>query len=161
MRLKLPADLVGPRVTETGFMAPSVLTSTSYLAAADAFVVPLNENLSSRARWPSRVNMALAWGVPVVVSRVGDLPRFLEYEEAAFVSNPNAADLAQKIMEVVRDPAAAERVKTAAKRVATLQLSWPGVIDQLEDFYFDVLSRSEPHDAVAPPAREVSMVDTR
>jgi|GEM_PF-1023245 len=161
MRLKLPPDLVGPRVTETGFMAPSVLTSTSYLAAADAFVVPLNENLSSRARWPSRVNMALAWGVPVVVSRVGDLPRFLEYEEAAFVSNPNAADLAQKIMEVVRDPAAAERVKTAAKRVATLQLSWPGVIDQLEDFYFDVLSRSEPHGAVAPPAREVSMVDTR
>ena len=135
-RLKLPADLVGPRVVETGFVSPAVLTN--YLAAADAFVVPLTENLSSRARWPSRVNMALARGIPVVVSRVGDLPRFLEYEGAAFVSNPNADDLARTIMDVIKDPAAAERVKTAAKRVATLQLSWPGVIDQLEDFYLYV-----------------------
>jgi exopolysaccharide biosynthesis WecB/TagA/CpsF family protein len=132
-RLKLPADLLVPRVTETGFVSTSVLTS--YVAAADAFVVPLSENLSSRARWPSRVNTALSRGVPIVVSRVGDLPRFLEHENAAFVADPTAEDLARKIMDVVRDPAAAMRVQTAAKRVATLQLSWHGVIDQLEDFY--------------------------
>lgn len=158
-RLTLPPDLAGPRVVETGYVESSVLTS--YLAAADVFLVPLTENLSSRARWPSRVNMALTCGIPVVVSRVGDLPRFLEYEEAAFVSNPNAADLAQKMMEVVHDPAAAEGVKIAAKRVATLQLSWPGVIDQLEDFYYDVLARGERHVAIAPAAREATLLENR
>ena len=158
-RLKLPADIAGPRVVETGYVESAVLTT--YLAAADAFLVPLSENLSSRARWPSRVNMALACGIPVIVSRVGDLPRFLEYEEAAFVSNPNAAELAEKVIEAVHDPAAMERVKIAAKRVATLQLSWPGVIDQLEDFYYDILARGEQHVAVAPAAREVSAFENR
>jgi glycosyltransferase involved in cell wall biosynthesis len=158
-RLKLPADLAGPRVTETGFVSTSVLTN--YLAAADAFVVPLSKNLSSRARWPSRVNMALSRGVPVVVSRVGDLPRFLEHEDAAFVADPTADDLARKIMDVVRDPAAAELVRTAAMRVATLQLSWQGVIDQLEDFYFDVLSRDRSSVAIAPASREASVLDNR
>jgi N-acetylglucosaminyldiphosphoundecaprenol N-acetyl-beta-D-mannosaminyltransferase len=158
-RLKLPSDLLGPRVTETGFVSTSVLAN--YLAAADAFVVPLSKNLSSRARWPSRVNMALSRGVPVVVSRVGDLPRFLEHENAAFVADPTADDLARKITDVVRDPAAAEVVRTAAMRVATLQLSWQGVIDQLEDFYDDVLSRGRSSVAVAPVAREASVLENR
>jgi N-acetylglucosaminyldiphosphoundecaprenol N-acetyl-beta-D-mannosaminyltransferase len=158
-RLKLPADLIGPRVTETGFVSTSVLTS--YLAAADAFVVPLSENLSSRARWPSRVNAALSRGVPVVVSRVGDLPRFLEHENAAFVADPTAEDLARRTMDVVRDPAEAERVRTAAKRVATLQLSWPGVIDQLEDFYYDVLSCDQSPVAIVRASREASVLENR
>jgi glycosyltransferase involved in cell wall biosynthesis len=105
--------------------------------------------------------MALSRGVPVVVSRVGDLPRFLEHEDAAFVADPTADDLARKIMDVVRDPAAAELVRTAAMRVATLQLSWQGVIDQLEDFYFDVLSRDRSSVAIAAAAREASVLDNR
>ena len=137
-RSETPADLIGPRVTQTGFVTSEVLAR--YMAAADAFVVPLSENLSSRARWPSRINAALAQGVPVVVTRVGDLPRLLEHEGAAFVASPDAEDVARKLAELVSDDAAVTRVRDAAWKLANGSLAWPAIIDQLENFYFEVLA---------------------
>ena len=140
-RVKTPGDILGPRVQDAGFVPADVLAG--YMAAADAFVVPLSENLSSRARWPSRINVALAHGLPVVVTRVGDLPLLLDHEGAAFVARPDAEDIVRKLAEVVSDKAAAERVRIAARRVATELLAWPLVVDQLEEFYSAVFARDE------------------
>jgi glycosyltransferase involved in cell wall biosynthesis len=143
---------LGPRVQDAGFVPTDVLAS--YMAAADAFVVPLSQNLSSRARWPSRINVALAHGLPVVVTRVGDLPLLLEHEDAAFVARPDAEDIVRKLAEVVGDRAAVERVRTSARRVAAELLAWPLVVDQLEEFYSAVFARGESPVAAARQSPE-------
>jgi len=109
------------------------------MAAAEALIVPLADTISNRGRWPSRVNLALSRGVPVVVSRVGDLPHLLDREGAAFVANPDVDGLTRAIVQEATDPKAAAAVIAAGRRVASELLPWPEVIAGLEKFYYEVL----------------------
>ena len=137
-RAKLPDDLQDG-VREEGFVSDETLVS--YMAAANAMVVPLADTLSSRARWPSKVNLSLSRGLPVVITRVGDLPRLLEQERAAFVAQPDPTDFAQRIIDSALDLKSVECVKIGAKRVADKVLPWTTIIAGLEDFYSTVLAR--------------------
>ena len=101
--------------------------------------MPLADTVSSRARWPSKVNLSLTRGVPVVVTKVGDLPRILENEGAAFVAQPDAESLAAAVIDAVREQAVLGKVSAAAKRVATELLPWNAIIDDLEAYYYEVL----------------------
>jgi glycosyltransferase involved in cell wall biosynthesis len=135
-RGRVPDDLANTVIHDLGFLPNEPLAH--YLAAADAAVVSLADTLSSRSRWPSRLNMSMSRSTVIVTSRVGDLPVLLEREGAAFVSRPDARDLAANIVRAVTDTEAAERVRTAAKRVATDLLAWPSIIEDLEKFYLQV-----------------------
>ena len=137
-RARAPAHLAGDSVEELGYVPDATLAT--YLCAANALVVPLADTLSSRARWPSKVNFALTYEVPVVVSRVGDLPRLLQQEGAAFVASPTPESLAETIMEAASGDADLAAIKAAAHRVATELLPWSKSIDELEALYYDVLT---------------------
>lgn len=139
-RARVPKHLAGEAVEELGFVPDETLSG--YLSAADALVVPLAETLSSRARWPSKVNSALTHNLPVVLTRVGDLPQLLERAGAAFISDAKPEPFAHAIVEAVTDQHSAARVKSAAKCVATDILPWAKVIDELEACYSEVLSKS-------------------
>jgi glycosyltransferase involved in cell wall biosynthesis len=132
-RAEIPPDLEPPLLRAIGYVHDDLVTT--YLAAADALVVPLADTLSNQARWPSKVNFALKRAVPVVITRVGDLPRFLEREGAAFVSDPNPRALADSLVRVVTRPAFIEETRRAAARVATTVLPWPRIVERLESFY--------------------------
>jgi glycosyltransferase involved in cell wall biosynthesis len=137
-RARVPASLAGESVYELGYVPDETLSF--YLSCADALVVPLADTLSSRARWPSKVNSALTHDLPVVVTRVGDLPRLLQRRGAAFVASPDPESFAETILEAATNRSLVDGVKTAAKSVATEVLPWSTVIDNLEAYYYEVLS---------------------
>jgi colanic acid biosynthesis glycosyl transferase WcaI len=136
-RSKVPPDLLSSMVQEVGYVSDEILTH--YIAAADALLVPLADNVSSRARWPSRVNLCLGRGLPVVITRVGDLPQMLEREGAAFVTKPDPAEFAERALQAVADPQLAAQVRSAGRRVAADMLPWDSIISDLETFYYSVM----------------------
>ena len=140
-RARVPDHLAGDAVDDLGFVPDETLFA--YLSAADALVVPLAETVASRGRWPSKVNSALIQGLPVVLTRVGDLPQILERAGAAFISPARPEPLAETIVSAVADEHRAARIKDAARSIANDILPWNKVIDELEACYFEVLSKSE------------------
>ena len=58
---------------------------------------------ASRARWPSRANLLLAAGRSIVISRVGDLPKLLEQEQAALVVEHDPVEVANGCLRLFQD----------------------------------------------------------
>ena len=75
------------RIEICGYLdRPALLAA--YRAAA-ALLIPLHDDLRSRARFPSKLGEYLAAGRPVVTSRVGEIERFLEDGVTAYIAMPD------------------------------------------------------------------------
>jgi len=130
----LPPDLRrASQVRVTGFVDDGVLRD--YMAACNCLIVPMADNVASRARWPSRVNPFLAAGRAVVMPRVGDLAELLARREAGVVTGTSAADLAAGVLDVLDSPARQAACESRAEALAHDELSWPRLIDRVEDLY--------------------------
>ena len=79
---------------------------------------------------------ALAFGRPLVVSRVGGLPELADRHGAAiaFPAGDEAA-LADALAGLIADPAERERLAAAAARVAGAEYSWDAVAQRHLDLY--------------------------
>lgn len=84
------------------------------LPVADIFADP-----STRTDMPFAIMEALSFGKPVVSTTIGDIPIFVKNNETGFVVPPaNSAELADKILILLRDDLARERMgKTGAEKV--------------------------------------------
>ena len=84
------------------------------LPVADIFVDP-----STRTDMPFAIMEALSFGKPVVSTAIGDIPIFVKNQETGFAVPPaNSAELADKILVLLRDGAAREKMgKTGAEMV--------------------------------------------
>lgn len=135
-RAVVPDDLKMSAVREEGYVPADVLDA--FLAAADAHVVPLADNVASRARWPSRVNLSLSRGLPVVIPRVGDLPQLLEAYDAAVVTGSDPAALARGIILAASDAGRAAQMSSAARKFARELLPWEHFVSELENYYLEI-----------------------
>lgn len=87
------------------------------LSAVDAVPVAQRPGPLAEAQLPAKALEAMAMGVPVVGTRVGDLPEILgEVERGWLVPPDDAAALAAALGEVASDPDAARRRAEAARR---------------------------------------------
>ena len=79
---------------------------------------------------------ALAFGRPLLVSRVGGLPELADRHGAAvaFPAGDEAA-LAEAIARLIADPAERERLAAAAARVALAEYSWDAIAERHLDLY--------------------------
>ena len=88
-----------------------------WLGAADALAVPLGGGLLAQSQMPCKIFEAMAMEIPVVASRVGDVPRVLG--DAGWLAAPgNAAEIAAALREIASAPAAAADRAAAARRRA-------------------------------------------
>ena len=111
------ADPGDERVIRVGYVDRDALLHL--FAQASALLIPLFDDDRSRARFPSKIGEYLAAARPIVTTRVGEIERFFQDGENAFVANPgDATAYAQKIIEVLDDPAAATAVGRAGLTVA-------------------------------------------
>ena len=79
------------------------------LAVADAVPVPQLDEPYPAAQVPAKALEAIAAGVPVVASRVGDLPEILGSERGWLIPAAAPEALANALAEIARDPAEARR----------------------------------------------------
>ena len=86
---------------------------------ASALLIPLFDDLRSRARFPTKVGEYLASGRPVVTTDVGETERYLGDAVTAYVATPSdPTSFADRIIEVLDDPARAAAIGQAGRRLA-------------------------------------------
>jgi glycosyltransferase involved in cell wall biosynthesis len=105
------------RVRVCGYLARQDFVSI--LSKAKALLIPLPDDDVSRARFPTKIGEYLSASVPVVTSRVGEIPRYLYDGENAFVAEPgDPSAFGEKILECLDDPERAHAVGLRGRKTA-------------------------------------------
>ena len=95
-----------------------------YLAACDALVLPLEDNLTNRGRWPHKLGDMIAAQRPVIVSRGGEFPALLEHHAAALIVEHSPAAFARAMAEVVAEPARFAAMARRGRALVEQRLNW-------------------------------------
>lgn len=89
------------------------------MAGARCLALARPDSLQARAGFPTKLGEYLALGRPVVVTKVGEIPRYLEDGVSAYLVDPGDVEgFRKKIREVFANPERAERIGKAGRGVA-------------------------------------------
>ncbi len=136
---------LGEAIVELGVL-PSERMAT-VLGAADALVLPLEDNEHNRARVPYKFTDYLAAGRPVVTCPVGDLQSVFAGlppdQLIGVASDPNHEAFARGIIQVMAPGVDRAAMGAAARRLAERRFSWAVLTDRLEAFINEWLGESE------------------
>lgn len=104
------------------------------LRRADLLVLPYRD-----AEHSGVLYTGLAFGKPMVLSAVGGFPEVAATGAARLVPPGDVSALASAISELAADPAARERLATAAREAAAGLYSWEAVADQTLALYRELV----------------------
>ena len=113
-----------------------------YLGACDLCWLPYRDSGANRGRWPLKLNDYMAAGRPTVASAVGDVATVLGTYDIGALALDTPADLADKVSELLSDPARRERQGRTARLVAERDFDWRLRAAELDTFYERVLIKS-------------------
>ena len=123
------------RVHRVGHVADDAMLASS-LHDARLFVLP-----SEYEAFGLVLLEALAQGTPVISSRVGGIPEFIEDGRAGLLVRPGDADaLSEALRRLYGDPALARSMGRYGQETTVPRYSWDRVVDELEALYIDVQS---------------------
>jgi len=95
-----------------------------YLCAATMVVLPRPDSMQARGGFPTKLGEYLAAGRPVIVTRVGEIPKYLSDNEVFFISPDNIiGELSEKIQYVLSNYNEALQVAERGKGVAFKKFS--------------------------------------
>ena len=115
-----------PRIEVTGY-APD---ATPYLAAADAFVVPLHAGGGMRVK----ILDAWLWGLPIVSTPIGAEGIDLRDGENILIADGEAA-FAAATVRLLTDPALNARVRSAGRAWVEATYAWQTVYRRVDEVY--------------------------
>jgi glycosyltransferase involved in cell wall biosynthesis len=122
---------VADRLWQTDYV-PDAQVSL-YLGCANLMCLPLSDRAANRGRLPNKFLDYLAAGRPVVASPIGDIRTILEQYPVGLLAAD--AEFGQSIQYLLTAQSTAATMGQKARRVAEEVFAWPGLIDQLVDFY--------------------------
>jgi glycosyltransferase involved in cell wall biosynthesis len=93
------------------------------IAKADVGVAPLRQDVFTDCGLPTKLLEYVALGVPAIASRTATTADYFDDSMVLLFEPGNAQDLAGKLLEVYRDPAAA-RERTECARAFTAEHNW-------------------------------------
>lgn len=95
------------------------------LQKAALLLVPLPDDPQSASRFPTRLGECLAVGRPVLTTAIGEAARWLRDGETAFLApDCRPVSLADKIQQVMDNPALAATVATAGRKLAEREFNY-------------------------------------
>jgi len=124
---------LGATLILLGELPPEKLSKA--LGAADIQVLPMEDTIANRARWPNKLGDYVASGRPVVVSDVGEAGSFVRKHEVGEAVEPTAEGLAEGIVKLLKDRERAREAGKRARTVAEKELSWAKSAEILEGAY--------------------------
>jgi len=130
VRRMAAAHGIADRLIATGRISDAELPL--YLASADVHVLPLEDNLVNRGRWPHKLGDMLASARPVVVSLGGEFPELLARRQCAVVVGCDPASFARAIDDVLADPEGHAGYATRGRQLIEAELNWDVIGKDLE-----------------------------
>ena len=120
-RAELLQDIDERGLASTITVRPPVMPAEvpRILSTSWALVLPRSTGEFSTAGFPNKLGEYLASGRPVVVTGVGDIPKYLEDRRSALLVEPDRCEeFASALVEVLSDRTLAESVGTGGRQVA-------------------------------------------
>ena len=116
-------------------LAEKVGAKDEALQTSDCLVLP-----SYAEGLPMVVLEAMAYGLPVIATRVGAIPEVLTDGQEGFLIEPaDVKALADRMLRVAGDPELRRRMGLDARRVAEARFSLDAMVDRIMDIYTDIL----------------------
>lgn len=113
-------------------LAGTIANASRYLKSFDIFVLP-----SIKEGLPYTVLEAMAAGRPIIASHVGGIPELITNDINGFLLFPRDTDgLAKKILELIDDPAIAEKFGEASQK-KVLEFSLDKMVAATEKIYLE------------------------
>lgn len=107
----------------------------SIMKSADCLVLARPDSLQARAGFPTKLGEYLSTGRPVVVTKVGEIPRYLKDGVNAYLAESGSVEsVREKILEVLHDPERAGRIGAAGKEVARRCFDWRVHAEELREW---------------------------
>ena len=137
---ELAASLgISHRVVFTGRVLPNEVPR--YLCNASILALARPSNLQAAFGFPSKLGEYLASGNPVVVTRVGEIPLFLEDGVSAFITAPDDnEEFASKMEYVLLHPDIARQVGARGREVALDKFDYKNQGKRIIDFLEEIAS---------------------
>ncbi len=102
-----------------------------YLAAADAAVQLMDDTLVNRCKCSVKLAELLACGVPVVADAVGQNAEMIRHGETGLlVPVGEVGVMAERVVDLLRDPSYRERLGWAAKQEMATRYNWDRLADE-------------------------------
>jgi glycosyltransferase involved in cell wall biosynthesis len=112
---------------------------------ARALLVPLFDDLRSRARFPTKIGEYLAAGRPVVTNAVGEIPRYFEDGVDAVICPPgDALAFGERLSVLLRDPEGAAAIGRAGRALAERRFHYALYAEELRDGFTAVAEGGAP-----------------
>jgi glycosyltransferase involved in cell wall biosynthesis len=110
------------RVILTGYMNPEDIPGELYKARL--LVLSRHDNIQAKGGFPTKLGEYLATGVPVAVTRVGELPFYLTDNKNAFLADPDSIEsFADAMKRALSNTEFASQVGLAGRETAWLHFS--------------------------------------
>jgi len=95
-----------------------------YLIGAKILALARPDNIQAKGGFPTKLGEYLATGKPVVVTKVGDIPNFIQDGINGYLSEPNSKEFANKIIDVLRNYNMAVKIGEAGKKLAEKEFNY-------------------------------------
>lgn len=130
---QLAAD-VGAAVEFTGALTPEKVPEALAGCALAAAPYPLMESADDQYFSPLKIYEYCAAGLPVVASRVGQIPQIIDDGVTGLLVEPSdARALAEAIDQLAGAPIARAAMSSAARDLATSRHSWERVLERITE----------------------------
>jgi glycosyltransferase involved in cell wall biosynthesis len=117
-----------------GVQAPGLIPY--YLAAADVLILPMDDNIIEKARWPIRLGDYLASGKAIVSNAVGEVKKVLTEDNCGLTASPtDPKDFAEKIVKLLENEELRTKLGKQARKVAEEKYSWIKITERLNQVY--------------------------
>jgi len=124
---------------ETGEITPEEVWQ--YLGACDLLLLPMVKSIANDGRWPSKFNLYLASGRPVVSTPISDIKTIFEREGIGLLAADRPDDFSRAILELLRDEIRQKELGKKGQDYAESVLNWPALVRGLLAHYDQALAR--------------------
>ena len=113
-----------------------------FLPSCDALACPFPPTKYNLGRWPGKFGEYCAAGRPIVFNPHGDLADFATGDQVPGIPCPfDAAAFAAACRKLHESPSLGDRLGAIARSRAVADFDWRNVVDRLEHFYGEVITR--------------------